>query len=138
MKNKKIIVLAVLGIAAVVSLFYGLTSSPGRKRPALPATEISRIPQSVPIHSQAAIKRSAVRTKFKSWKRRPFQPAQIPGKPSNLVLNGIIGGKTPKAMIGDSMVGVGGRIGNNRVVAIKKDSVILNDGTKDFELAMSQ
>ena len=138
MKDKKVIALIVLGVAAVVSLLWGTTSSPIRKRPATFTPEISKVPQGLPAPAQPPIKRKAVRTKFKSWKRRPFQPTQIPGQSSTLVLNGIIGGKVPKAMIGDLMVGVGDKIGNTKVVAIKKDSVTLNDGTKDFELIMKQ
>jgi hypothetical protein len=137
MKDKKVIILIVLGVAAAASLLWGTTSSPKRKQPAFSAPEISQAPQSVPT-SAAAINRRAVRSKFKAWKRRPFQSSQVPGQSSNLVLNGIIGGKVPKAMIGDLMVGVGDKIGNNKVVAIKKDSVTLNDGTKDFELVMKQ
>jgi len=138
MKDKKVIALVVLGVAAVVSLLWGTTASPVRKHTAIPAPEISQAPQGVSATAQATINRRAVRTKFKSWKRRPFQPTQVPGQSSSLVLNGIIGGKTPKAMIGDLMVGVGDKVGNNRVVAIKKDSVTLNDGTKDFELVMKK
>lgn len=138
MKDKKIIILIVLGVAAAVSLLWGTTSTPKRKQPAAEVPQVVQTSQSVPTPAQASITRMAVRTKFKSWKRRPFQPTQIPGQSSNLVLNGIIGGKVPKAMIGDQMVGVGEKIGNNRVVAINKDSVTLNDGTKDFTLVMKQ
>ena len=58
---------------------------------------------------------------------------------SKLSLNGIIAsGKTFKAMIGDSIVGKGDKISGNTVLEVQKDKVILNDGTKDFELKIEQ
>jgi len=138
MNNKKMITLIALGIIAAVSLFYGITSSPRPRRAAAPTAEISQPAANIPYASQAVITRRAVRTKFKSWKRNPFVPPETQEETSKLVLNGIIGGKIPKAMIGDSMVGVGDKIGNTTVIAIKKDRVVLNDGKKDFELVMKQ
>lgn len=84
-------------------------------------------------------KRRAARTQFRSWKREPFVPQGLPGSPSKLVLSGIIAhGNEFKAMIGDAIVGKGDRIGDNTVVEVRKDSVVLNDGVKDFEIKMEQ
>ncbi len=137
MKDKKIIILIVLGAAAVISLLYGLMSSPkGRRAPAA-AQDISQTHIRTPT-APVSIQRHAARTTFHSSPRSPFQATAAPAAGMNLVLNGIIGGKSPKAMIGDAMVGVGDRIGSNTVVAIKSDRVVLNDGTKDFEVVMKQ
>ena len=54
-------------------------------------------------------------------------------------MNGIIWNKTkPKAMIGDAIVVKGDTIGANKVVDIQPNRVILNDGTKDFELKIEK
>lgn len=138
MKNKKVIILIVLGIFAIISLIYGITTGPkGRSRRA----EIAVGGNFQPASSQAILstQRRAKRSSFTSWKRNPFVPTGIPGTPSNLVLNGILSsGNNLKAMIGDNIVGKGDKIGNNTVIEIKEDRVILNDGTKDFELKLEK
>jgi len=44
----------------------------------------------------------------------------------------------PTAMIGDVIVKRGDKLGANTVVEINPDSIILNDGTKDFELKLKE
>src|SRR3989338_8946552 len=104
MKDKKIIMLIVLGAAAIISLLYGITSSPRSRRAPVNVLEVGQPPKAVPAAS-AAVKRRAIRTKFKAWKRSPFC-AVSKSSPTNLALNGIIGGRVPKAMIGDALVGI--------------------------------
>ena len=41
-------------------------------------------------------------------------------------------------MIGDSIVGKGDKIDGNTVIEVEKEKVILNDGTKDFELKLEK
>lgn len=138
MNNKKIIALIVLGILAAVSLFYGITAPPKKRPAAAPSPGISQPAKSVPLVSRTAVTRRSARTRFITWKKSPFVPPEVPGETSKLVLNGIIGGRTPKAMIGDNMVGVGDTVGKSTVIAIKDDRVVLNDGKKDFELVLKQ
>lgn len=138
MRDKKIIILIILLIFAVVSLIYGISARPkgGAKRVYI-ATGGSLQQAS----SQAALstQRRAKRSKFTSWKRNPFVPTGVSGMSSNLVLSGILGsGTNLKAMIGDAIVGKGDKVGDNTVVEVKKNSVILNDGTKDFELKLKE
>lgn len=137
MKDKKIIILVVLGATAVISLLYGLLSSSGSRRAISATPVISQQPHEITA-TDTTVKRRAVRTRFKSWKRSPFRAAAAQDVTPSLVLNGIIGGKPPKAMIGDALVGVGDKIGGYTVAAVKSDRVILNDGTKDFEIIMKQ
>lgn len=119
MPNKKLIILIILGIAAVISLIYGLAISA--------------------VTENTSFKRRAVRTKFISWKRSPFAIKGAAGDISQLVLNGILSsGDDMKAIINNTVVDKGSKIGDNTVVDIKKDSVILNDGTKDFELKLER
>ena len=41
-------------------------------------------------------------------------------------------------MIGEAIVAKGGKVEGNTIVDIKPDRVILNDGTKNFELKLEQ
>jgi len=136
MPNKKIITLIALGFFAFISLLYGITAP--TKWKAAAGSRMAGPEAASPLKGIAPVKRRAVRSKFAAWKRKPFVQKTTEA-PVQLVLQGIVGSPSaPKAMIGDSIVGVGGMVGNNRVVAIKKDSVVLNDGTKDFELFIKQ
>jgi hypothetical protein len=58
---------------------------------------------------------------------------------SEIVLSGIIWDeKTPRAIIDGKIVGIGSRVKNNTVVAIKPDSVVLNDGEQDFKITLKK
>ncbi|MDP3804349.1 MAG: hypothetical protein Q8Q87_02215 [Candidatus Omnitrophota bacterium] len=137
MRDKKFIALMVLSIFAVVSLMYGISARPkGRaERVYITTGGNSQILPQAAVPTQ----RRAKRSKFTSWKRSPFVPTGVPGTSSSLVLSGILSsGKGLKATIGDAIVGKGDKVGGNTVVDIKKDKVILNDGTKDFELKLNE
>jgi len=134
--NKKIKLLIVLGIIAVISLSYGVIAGPRRPSnippeqsgPGLEKSDVSA------IQSTVFARRRAKRTQFSAPKRDVFLP-----KSAQSGLVGIIWDKTsPKAMIGDNIVGIGDMVDGSRVVDIKEDSVILNDGSKDYELKLRQ
>lgn len=56
---------------------------------------------------------------------------------SGVILTGIfLDEKSPKALIGNVVVGIGDNVGGNTVIKIEKDRVILSDGSKDFELKL--
>ena len=140
MPNKKIIILIALGIAAIVSVIYGASAKPKFKKDVI-NQETAVKKAGGPAGQENIIgqtKRHAKRTQFRSWKRSPFIPKGAPGAAySKLVLNGILAsGKEFKAMIGDAVVGKGDKVEGNTVVEVKQDEVILNDGTKDFELKL--
>ncbi|MDP3142888.1 MAG: hypothetical protein Q8N14_02935 [Candidatus Omnitrophota bacterium] len=75
-------------------------------------------------------------------KRDPFSaevitPVKIPQ--GGLSLSGIfLDAKIPKAIIGDTIVGVGDKIEDKTITEIKKDRVILSDGSKDYELRLEK
>lgn len=75
-------------------------------------------------------------------KRDPFTAAPITTKEtassSTLIqLNGILWDRTkPMAIINNNVVKIGSKVGTNIVVDIKKDRVILSDGTRDFEIQL--
>ena len=132
----KVILAVMLGIAGIFSIIHGITaSSPRRSRSASPAAAVVRSQRQAPEGKALPAERFAARTRFKGWRRHLFAPSGTYGDSSALVLNGIFAkGKTYKAMIGDTIVMKGDKIGPNTVVDVQKNKVILNDGTKDFEL----
>lgn len=142
MQDKKVIALAILAVLAVISLIYGITAAPkSRFRNAVAAGgQIVKAPPSQNVSTTALpAKRRSKRSRFKTWKRNPFSSGREASTASELTLNGIIWDKPkPKAMIGDAIVVKGDTIGKNRVIDIQKDKVVLNDGTKDFELEMEK
>jgi hypothetical protein len=78
-------------------------------------------------------------TKNLKLKRDPFILGPVISteeiSPSGLSITGILWDReNPIAIINDNIVRIGDKIGTNNVVDIKQDSVILNDGIKNFEL----
>lgn len=60
-------------------------------------------------------------------------------KQETLTVNGIVWDKEhPMVIINNEIIGVGDKIDGNTVVEIKENSVILNDGMRDFELGLGQ
>jgi hypothetical protein len=122
MQDKKVIALIVLTVLAVISLIYGVTASPKSRANSAATAEgqVAIAPAQGAAKSVVSTGRRARRSQFKAW-------------------NGIIWNKVrPKAMIGDAIVVEGDTVGANKVVDIQQDRVILNDGTKDFELKIEK
>ena len=140
MKDKKVIALIVLVILAVISLVYGVTApAKGKGRSAVAKEQVTIAPPQGAAKSALPLGRRHKRSQHKVWKRNPFSSGQSSSTASELNLNGIIWNKVrPKAMIGDAIVAKGDTVGENKVIDILPDRVILNDGTKDFELQMSK
>ena len=141
MQDKKAIVLIILTVLAVASLIYGVTApAKGRDRNTAKADEqVAMAPAQDAAKSAVPTARRARRSQFKIWKRNPFVTGLAASTTTELTLNGIIWNKTrPKAMIGDAIVVKGDTVGGNKVVDIQQNKVILNDGTKDFELKIDK
>ena len=139
MENKKLIILAVLAVFGIASLIYGITSPPRGKNGTLSAPKRGHepLPDKERIVPTA---RNASRSAYDEWGRNPFTPAGY-GKVERpeLTISGVIWDeKTPKAIINNDIVGVGAIIGPYTVIEIRRDSVTLNDGTKDTTLDLGQ
>ena len=140
MQNKKVLVLVILSISAVISLIYGVTAPPKRRTSVSPNAVAASRAGSIP--SAAIIvptQRTTKKTKFTSWGRNPFAPTGIAGAAgSKPVLNGIVwDNQSPTAILNDDIVGIGDKVGTNTVVDITPNSVVLNDGTENFELRLA-
>jgi fumarate reductase subunit C len=140
MRDKKVVVLIILAVLALISLIYGITASPkGRSKNAAAKRQVAITQSQGVAKNVVPTKRLPKRSQFKTWKRNPFIVGQAASTSSELVLNGIIWNKAkPKAMIGDAIIVKGDTIGANKIVDILPDRVILNDGMKDFELKMEK
>ncbi|MFH1310511.1 MAG: hypothetical protein ABIH85_07540 [Candidatus Omnitrophota bacterium] len=72
----------------------------------------------------------------------PFNPNLTSNEYQNsegMNLQGIVrDGEVSRAIINGSIVSVGDKIGNNTVREINEKSVIINDGTQDLEIRLSQ
>lgn len=145
MKNKKIIILAILSAGAVLSLTYGmLTPSKVRREIRSKAVRIQKkrtsATQGRSVVSTAPATRHSSRSSYGSWGRDPFFSGPAVSSPttiSDMRLTGILwDDAAPLAMINDNPIGVGDKIGGYTVVEIHKDRVILADGTKNYELTL--
>ncbi|MFA5100907.1 MAG: hypothetical protein WC547_08505 [Candidatus Omnitrophota bacterium] len=132
MRNKKVIILIVLSLAAVFSLIYGIASSSRTKyKPSLEEKTGAEGIQSV-----EGSFRHAKRSGYEYWGRTPFSLAPIKAF-QGLILEGIVwDNDKPVAIINGSVVKIGDTIDEHIVVDIKPDRVILNDGSKEFELKL--
>mgnify|MGYP001595937369 CR=1 FL=1 len=139
MRDKKVVALIVLIVLAIISLIYGVTASPKGRAKNTTVIDSRAALASRGAEKVVSTKRRAKRSQFKTWKRNPFVTGQTALTKTKLTLNGIIWNKTkPKAVIGDAIVVKGDIIGADKVVDIQPDRVILNDGTKDFELKIEK
>jgi len=141
MRNKKIVALIVLSIAAFLSLVYGITSAPSARKGSPAAGDA--ISGGAGHSGERFIPplRSAKETNFTFWGRNPFVPKKMPVKAvSTLKLSGIVWDeKAPKALINGSIMEAGDRVDANTVIVeIRENYVILNDGVSDFELRLGQ
>lgn len=145
MENKKLVILIVLGVLAVISLSYGIVAPPKRKSASSSDSQEASLQPAAGISGKVVVsgsegfipaKRERARSSFNSWKRSPFVPQSLSGNKS-LVLNGILWDqKDPKAIINDKIVGVGDTVAKHRVIEIKKDQVILGIGTERIEIKL--
>lgn len=131
--DKKKIILGVLAAVAVFVWARGLKTHSRRvTRPDIINKETIISP------SSGAIRKQKSRTIHTNWGRNPFSAVRsVSGLSSGLQLSGIIfdeqGGY---AVLNDQICHIGDTIDGKKIVDIKQDRVILNDGTKDFEVKL--
>lgn len=74
---------------------------------------------------------------FLNTKKEPVPRQAVVKATQNSPLSGIVwDGKEPAAIMSGQVVRVGDKIQGRTVVAIEKNRVILNDGTRDIELTL--
>jgi hypothetical protein len=133
MQKKNIIEISITSILIFVLLFAVINAlNKGRASEEAPSQE--------KISAEDLYGALEEKSKNLELKRDPFSLAPIiPSEKysSDTHLNGIVWDKTsPMAIINDEIVKIGDSVGGKIVVDIKQDRVILNDGSKDFELRL--
>lgn len=85
----------------------------------------------------SAARGKRAKSPYANWGRNPFTVGTPDKTDTKLILEGIVwDDKSPKAIISDEIVGIGDKIAGNTVVDITKESAILTDGTRNFELKL--
>lgn len=142
MGNKKLIILIVLAVGAVISLVYGIiTPSPTRRMARQEqAARTGQIESAEPAQTKRIVplKRISKTTEFDKWQRNPFIPAATEkGTVYKPVLQGImLYEDKPMAMINGEIVAIGGKVGEYEVVEINEKNVVLSDGQHKLELSL--
>ncbi len=139
MQNKKLVILIVLSAIAVFTLIHGITTTPRGKR-----RYSARLTPGQDERDRSAEiiqdKRQKKKSRYASLGRNPFMPKGTKATGfRRLILNGIVLDEDGyKAIINDTIVGIGDKVNKNTVVDIRKDSVVLSDGVDNFELRLSE
>lgn len=128
--DKKKVILAGLAVISVFIWYSSLKPFFRKKSGILPAPPLSG--------SLEQIRARKKRSNYRNWGRNPFMITKTPvSDSSRLSIGGIVyDEKDICALINDQVVHIGDEVNANRVVDIKRDRVILNDGKKDFELKL--
>ncbi len=73
------------------------------------------------------------------WIRCPFCGKLYIDDGSVVALSGILwDDKAPKAVINGKIIGIGSKVGKYRVINIDRDSVIVNDGSKNIVISLEE
>lgn len=122
-----------LVVVLVFSLRTGKSKTVRQEGAAAPGTAEETASGIVPT------KRRARRTRYTAWGRNPFAPAAVGQARGEMVLSGIMWDETdPTAIINDEIVRVGDSVGGRKVVDIKQDRVIVDDGSGKVEIRLWQ
>lgn len=146
MRDKKLIILIVLGLGAVASLIYGIVTPSGNKRaPGAGTASVAKKGELAEKIDLVTKEREAKRSTYSFWGRSPFLPPAKPeavheaGGITSLNLGGIVRhGDSYRAFINNIMVNKGSSIGGYKVVDIKHDRVILSDGISTYEVRIGK
>lgn len=132
-------ILIVVFFAIAINSISAVRSKRSKRRPvAISPNLLQEIRHQDLGHTIEAVmrkKEDLVRDEFPSWGRDPFQEADI--SLSQLGLQGIMWDiENPKAIISNRIVEVGDSVGDNTIIEIKRDRVVLTDGVSTFELRL--
>ena len=139
--KKERIELIIIGLALVILIVYLANLFIKSKEAKSPGSDLSRI-ASKGREPYSVSKKAAAETKRKdlTWGRDPFMlgdKGEKGERPEQLVLDGIIWDKTNQyAIINNEVVKAGDIVNGNTVIEIKKDSVLLDNGTERVTLQM--
>lgn len=136
MPDKKLIPLIGLGLAATVSLVYGILAPSPAGRQSQPAS-LTGVNRAAPPAGADLLpkERHARKSQFSEWGRNPFVPWGTALATSDLVLMGIVWDEeNPKCVINGVIVEAGGTVAGKVVKEIRQDRVLLSDGEEEWVL----
>ena len=137
MRDKKLVLLIGLSLAAVSSLLYGILMPSKAKQGGGPP--VGSNPSAVSAAS-VPLRRHARRSAYQGWGRNPFSREEIPA-PGDvpLHLEGIVwDAKSPTAVVNGRLLAVGDEIGGKKVADIRPESVVVTEGTVETELKLGR
>lgn len=142
MDKKHLKIVIAVGLVVVLILVFA-NSSKRMKQKLRPGTAPSATIESPSVPpTQGTIGPGEMVKEHLEWGRCPFSGkvysgAVGVGRAISFRLTGIIWDeKNPQALINDTIVSEGDILGSCTVIKIDKNKVILNDGSKDFELRL--
>lgn len=146
MDKKKIEIIATSILAVVFIIVWANAIKAIKKRGKPVSTASSVVAPNIFIpksDEKSDIKPLWTEEKDLTWLRCPFSGKSFSGALTheviNLKLTGILWDEeSPQAVINNRILGIGDRIGNNEILDINQDLVILFDGNRNFELRVGQ
>ena len=139
MKNRRLIILIVVGCIAVLSAIHGVVNfSRGARATSEPGAGITQTAPGNPTVTTTE-GTGLAGTKYLSWGRNPFVAAEAGSRSeaSGLSLSGIAWEvNRAQAVINGRIVGVGDEVAGNKVVEINQNSVVLNEGSNRLVLRL--
>lgn len=137
MEKKDKIQLGITGVLVIILLFF-LMRAPGKgKRPA--PVKAKELATDQNVKEPGLYTRLEQEIKKMDFKRDPFskQSFSDPEESQGLYLSGILWDEgNPTAIINDEIVAVGGKINGKKIVAIRKNKVILEADGQTTELSL--
>jgi len=142
-QQKQIIVTSVLVIILIIAWINAFKVIKQKSKKASPAPAApSSVPKSRPSETKPKQLVHAREEEGLEWVRCPFSGkiySSLKGEVVDLKLMGILWDEQkPRAIINNKAVSANDTIGTYTVVEIKKKSVILNDGSRIFEIKLSR
>lgn len=145
MTKKDIIQIGITGVLLVVLLFFLSHGRKPKKTAGAPLNKNVSTSPAIEVQKTSGsefYKKLEEETKSMELKRDPFtftfarsQPDSSAASARELRLSGIVWDHdNPSVIINNKIVAVGQEVDGNKVVDIKENRVILNDGTRNFEL----
>ena len=138
MRNLRLILLGVVGLAATLSILQGIVRFSHRDQGKAPVSLEHPSPEVIGFTGSA--KTRGVKSPFQEWGRNPFIfDESMKEKVSGISLTGIAwDAKKPQAVVNGRIVEAGSELGGYRIVEVKQTSIILDDGSDKIEIKLGR
>lgn len=138
MQKKDIVKISITGVLIFILLFTGINIMKKTKKSKHLENKVAK----TSVYARDLFKMQEEESRNLELERDPFAVGSITSSEtssSEIQLNGILWDKSGSlAIINHTIVKIGDKIGENTLVDIKEDGIILNDGSHDFELKLGR